>query len=155
MTENIKKEIEHIENVDALSKIPQDQRLTATVKNPVNDSQVFEIYTLIPKTDEEAKDRYDCSMADIIEMGVRQMTYRPSYSSVMLNDDGTLKANAHDEIQTLLDGYTIGRKSSATGGIKAKAKVADSITAALAKRSAELGKDISLAELMNKIAKLK
>ena len=68
--------------------------------------------------------------------------------------DFPLGPSGHEGLQKTLDEYTPGAVK-ATGGIKAKARVADSITAALAKRSAELGKDISLAELMEKIAKLK
>ena len=167
MTEETKKkaEPEHIANIDALDRVkaeyPNCEILIGSVNDPTatkDSPRVFEHYSPICITEEDANKRWGADgggIAGLIADGTRQRSYRPNYRLVILNDDKTLKSNASDEIDTMLQAYQPGRVSTGGSGVKAKAKVADSISEALAKRSAELGKSISMADLMDRIAKLK
>lgn len=88
----------------------------------------YEIYWLIPATEEEAQERYNCSLQDLVESGVRQFTTRPDYKGVGFNDDGTLKEGGHEAMQEHADNYKVGARVTGTG-VKTKAKKLDSIVA--------------------------
>lgn len=76
----------------------------------------YEIAWLIPATDEEAKNRYDCSLQDLVVMGVQIISHRPNYG-VILTEDVYDEAK-HGKCQTLADSYKPGQrvvgKSAAT-----------------------------------------
>lgn len=110
---------------------------TSLITNIGFTAKVLEKYQIvwpIPSTDEEAKARYDCSLAKLVEAGVRQLTTRCDYKSVgffnpgeivdgkkLTKDDpriGTLKPNGHEAMQSLADGYTVGART--TGGMTQK-----------------------------------
>ncbi len=86
----------------------------------------YTIWWLIPKTDEEAQERYGCDLADLVANGVRQLSTRPNYKLVGFTEDGELKENGHEEMQTLADGYKPGRRAIGTGQ-KKKAQTLDSL----------------------------
>jgi len=145
-----KVEIIAICNEEAKAKIPSDQLMIGSVKNPADPSEKFEIYGLVPKTNEECQTRYGCSLHELTEYGVRQLSYRPDYRAVMLDKEGKLKPNARQEAQTLFDGYQVGRKTTSKLKVtKEKASKMDSIEAKLA------AKGKSLADLEKYIEKLK
>ena len=75
----------------------------------------YEIIWLIPSTDEECQGRYDCDLAVLVQAGVRQLSTRPDYKTVGFEEDGTLKPEGHEAMQTLADGYEIGKRVVGTG----------------------------------------
>lgn len=105
----------------------------------------YEILWQIPQTDEEAKERYDCELKDLITAGVRQLSTRPDYKSVGFNEDGTLKEDGHQAMQDLADGYKVGQRQV---GVSQKATVQK-----VKKAEGELG--MSLDEMVKKMAELK
>lgn len=96
----------------------------------------YGIVFLIPTTDDEATARYNCSLADLIRMGVQKISTSPQYSTVMFKD-GELIDGGHEAGQALANKYQIGVRGSGGGGVtKAvlakKAKAAESVATALA-----------------------
>lgn len=75
----------------------------------------FQVIWLIPETDEECQERYDSPLSALIEAGVRQLSTRPDYKTVGFNEDGTLKDEGHEAMQTLADGYEIGKRVTGVG----------------------------------------
>lgn len=75
----------------------------------------YQIIWLVPTTDEECKERYDSPLSALIEAGVRQLSTRPDYKTVGFNENGTLKPEGHEAMQTLADGYEIGKRTVGTG----------------------------------------
>ena len=149
LTMNDKKETQYHANVEAAEAIPQDQRLVTAIGFNRSAVDKFEVYWLIPKTDEEAKARYDCDLAYLISKGVRGLSTSPAYQDVGFNDDGSLKPEGHQAMQTLADGFKVGRRTTAGPTIKAKAKEFDSLQA----EAAEAGLDMATIRAM--IAKKK
>lgn len=80
----------------------------------------YEIYWLIPTTDEEAKNRYDCDLATLVESGIRQLTTRPDYKEVGFSPEGELKPQGHELMQQHADNYKVGARVAGEG-IKSKA----------------------------------
>jgi len=111
--------------------IQSDKRLQTNIGFTAKTTEKFEIYWLVPDTDEECKERYDCELKDLITAGVRQLTTRPDYKSVGFEEDGALKPNGHAEMQKMADGYKVGQRQAATGGQKAKAKKWDTVNSGL------------------------
>lgn len=76
----------------------------------------FEILWSIPESDEECQERYDCSLAVLIQAGIRQFSTRPDYkdSGFFTDPDkanyGGLKEDGHEAMQTLADGYKVGAR---------------------------------------------
>lgn len=90
---------------------------------------------VIPKTDEEAQERYNCSLNDLVKAGVRSgMATRPNYplefagrttdEKGKVTNRGCINQDVTEACQKLADEYKCGQK--AAGGlmkqIKAKAK---------------------------------
>jgi len=75
----------------------------------------YEILWPIPSTDEEAQERYDCLLTTLVEAGIRQLSTRPDYKYVGFKEDGTLKDDGHQAMQTLADGYQVGKRAIGTG----------------------------------------
>jgi len=97
----------------------------------------YEIYWPLPVTgikddlialSEECQDRYDCSLVDMIESGIRQLTTRPDYKIVGFTDDGILKDNGHAAMQAMADNYKVGARAAGEG-IKSKATKLDNMVA--------------------------
>ena len=105
----------------------------------------FQIAWLIPSTDEEAKDRYDCDLAVLIQAGIRQFSTRPDYKEVGFEADGTLKEDGHEAMQELADGYKVGAR---VVGVSQKKIVAD-----VKKAEADLG--MSHSEMVAKMQEMK
>lgn len=72
----------------------------------------YEIIWPIPSNDEDCKERYDCPLSTLIEAGVRQFSTRPDYKFVGFTDEGELKPEGHEAMQTLADGYEVGKRSA-------------------------------------------
>lgn len=93
----------------------------------------YQILWLIPTSDEEAKERYDCSLAVLIQAGVRQFSTRPNYKDKGFFCDpdkdgfGDLKANGHEAMQDLADSYKVGARVVGVSQkvLAEKAKVAE------------------------------
>ena len=112
-----KREIEHIAGVK-----PDDGKpyLHTNIGFDRSSDVKYEIYWLIPATDEEAKDRYDCDLATLVESGVRQLTTRPDYKGVGFTEEGELKDEGHEAMQAMADNYKVGARVAGEG-IKSKA----------------------------------
>lgn len=106
----------------------------------------YQIAWLVPKTDEEAKERYDCTLNDLVAAGVRQFSTRPDYKTVGFDDDGNLKPEGHEAMQSLADGYKFGARASGGPTQKVMAQKA---------KSAESELDMSLEEMVAKMKELK
>ncbi|MBA7692949.1 hypothetical protein ES703_101523 [subsurface metagenome] len=72
----------------------------------------YQIIWPIPSTEEECKARYDCPLSALIEAGIRQFSTRPDYKFVGFEEDGTLKPEGHVAMQTLADGYEVGKRTA-------------------------------------------
>lgn len=103
----------------------------------------YEIIFPVPKTDEAAKERYDCTLADLISSGVRQFSTRPAYKPVGWDDKGNLLPGGHEAMQKVADTYKPGQRV-AGGGQKAKlaaeTKRADSAENTIAEQTALIEK---------------
>ena len=131
--ESTKREIEHI-----AGDKPDDGKEylhTNIGFNRAADTK-YEVYWLLPVTDikdelvalsEECQARYDCSLVDLIESGVRQFTTRPDYQGVGFDASGNLVQGGHGFMQDMADNYKAGARAVATGGVKAKAKKLDTM----------------------------
>lgn len=107
----------------------------------------------IPKTDEEAKARYDCTLADIITKGVRSaFSTAPAYQALDIWDKKTGLLKDEKEgmkaLQVLADGYVPGKRGA--GGVtqKIKAEKFDKIAEAA-------GADFDTDQILALIAKQK
>ena len=81
----------------------------------------YSIYFGVPKTDEQAESRYGVPLSYLISAGVRQLSTRVDYPSVMFDEDGNLLDGGHEAGQTLADGYQVGRKTKPETTEKKKA----------------------------------
>ena len=113
-----KREIEHIAGVK-----PDDGKpyLHTNIGFDRGREVKYEIYWLIPATDEECKDRYDCDLATLVESGVRQLTTRPDYKGVGFTEEGELKDGGHEAMQEHADNYKVGARVAGEG-VKSKAQ---------------------------------
>jgi len=114
----------------------------------------YEVYWLLPVTgikeelvvlSEECQARYDCTLVDMIESGIRQLTTRPDYKSVGFTESGVLKDNGHAYMQAMADNYKVGARAAGEG-IKSKATKLDNMVAKYGAGSQE--------ELEAKLAKM-
>ena len=122
-----KKEINYFANEKASELIPSDNRLVTNIGAHRGAEDRYEIYFLVPTTDEEAGARYDCNLGYLIEAGVRQIATRVDFPSVGFDEDGDLKAGGHAAMQVLADGYRVGAKRVAGVTVKKKAAKLDEI----------------------------
>jgi len=113
MTEKTtKKEIEYhapIREFDNTKTVVTNVGFTAGAE------EKYQILWPIPSTDEEAQGRYDCSLATLVEAGIRQLSTRPDYKYVGFDEYGTPKDGGHQAMQDLADGYQVGKRAIATG----------------------------------------
>ncbi len=155
-TSTPKVETEYHANMDAIDGIPQHKRLVTKIGSTKKSLQKYEIYFLVPETDEECKARYGIPLSALIIKGVQGMSTGPDYPGVGFNFDVPavttvdpknadkpfvdypLKVNAetgnitgHIEMQTLADGYKPGMRVAATGGQKVKAAKYDILDAGM------------------------
>jgi len=114
----------------------------------------FNVHFPVPTTDEQAKDRYNCLLEDLIKQGVRQLSTAPAYESVICEPKSkTFLPLSDDELliaaQTVADGYKMGQRATGkTAEMKAKASAMDSI-------AAQVEAGASLEDIQAMIAKLK
>jgi len=100
---------------------------------------VYGIKWSVPATEEEAQERYNCSLTALVASGVRGFATRPDYQTAGFNDSGELLDNGHEAMQTLADNYRCGVR---------KASVKSEDQKALEALCADKG--LSLAELIEK-----
>jgi len=82
---------------------------------------VYEILWFVPDYDEEAQERYNCSLKDLIELGVRALTTRPAYQKVGFDEQGNLLENGHQLMQELADTYRVGQRKASSKSAEQKA----------------------------------
>ena len=87
----------------------------------------YQIVMPIPDSEDEAQERYGCTLRELTAAGVRQLSYRPTYPDVGFNEDGTLKDKGHAAMQDLADGYKPGQRRSGGPTQKAKASAFDDL----------------------------
>ncbi len=92
-------------------------------------SEKYQIVMSIPDSEEEAQDRYGCTLRELTAAGVRQLSYRPTYPEVGFDEDGTLKDGGHEAMQTLADGYKPGQRRTGGPTQKVKASAYDALMA--------------------------
>jgi len=86
---------------------------TGSAKGAVNR---YEIAWLIPATDEEAKERYDCTLQDLVVMGVQIISHRPNYGAIF-NGVDEYDHEKHVKCQALADAYKPGQRVVGKGAI--------------------------------------
>ena len=104
---------------------------------------VYEIQWDIPKTEEEAIKRYNCTLEDLVVLGVRNLTTKPDYQSVGFDKAGNLIDKGHELMQNLADSYKVGAKKTSTK--TAEQRQLESVLAA---------KNMTMAELIEKAKNL-
>ena len=83
--------------------------------------QRYEIYFLVPTTDEECQERYGVPLSDLIAYGVQKISTGPNYldagfdyetdeNKKPITTTAKLKANGHAEMQKLADEYKPGQR---------------------------------------------
>lgn len=112
MTENteVTEDRREIEYHAPVREFDNTKNLMTNIGFTAKSDEKYQILWLIPSTDEECQERYDCSLAVLIQAGVRQFSTRPDYKTVGFNDDGTLKEGGHEAMQDLADGYKVGAR---------------------------------------------
>lgn len=143
MSEDTKREIDyHAPCVE----FDNNKSLITNIGFTAKSDEKYQIVWLIPETDEEAKERYDCTLKDLVEAGIRQFSTRPNYKDVGFEDTGELKPEGHLAMQTLADGYKVGQRATAGASQKVMAQKAK-------KAEAELG--MTMEEMVEKMKALK
>lgn len=93
---------------------PQEKTLITNIKARKNKGlQTYEVYWLVPDTDEEAQEQYGCSLKDLITQGVRNLSTRPNYQLEFVEDK--LTEDGHRLCQELANNYKVGQKSAGIG----------------------------------------
>ena len=144
MTENndAKREITYH---PAIREFDNTKNLITNIGFTAKSDERYEVLWLIPSTDHECKERYDCDLAVLVQAGVRQLSTRPDYKTVGFDDEGNLKDEGHEAMQDMADGYKVGAR---VVGVSLKATVAK-----VKKAEADLG--MSFDEMTAKMAEMK
>lgn len=119
-TENGKREIDYHAPV---VEFDNNKSLTTSIGFTAKSDEKYEIVWLVPETNEECQARYDCPLSELVRAGVRQLSTRPDYKTVGFHDTtdktdpnyGTLKAEGHEAMQDLADGYQVGKRVAGVG----------------------------------------
>lgn len=107
----------------------------------------------IPTTDEEAKDRYNCTLEDLVKMGLLKIATSPAYQGVGFDSMGELVPDGHEKMQALADEYKVGaRKAGDRVTLKVAKATADAATAVALQVAEEVG--LSEDQVKAMIAKL-
>jgi len=118
----------------------------------------YQIVWLIPADDDKAKERYDCTIKDLVEAGVRQLATRVNYQSVGFDDDGLLVDGGHEAMQEAADNYKVGARRTGSGRVtlkkaKAQADAATAVALQMAEKAglseAEVKEMIQAAQALN------
>jgi len=108
MAENEKKVVvlREVENIEALEAIPQSQRAITYIKDTPTERK-FAIVALVPANDEEAQQRYACSLADLVSKGVVQLMYGIKASAIKAElESGADEATISKNLQAMADEKT-------------------------------------------------
>lgn len=114
------------------------------------EGEKFMVYWPIPDTDEQAKERYNCSLGDLIRAGVAKLSTTPDYAgrrqpnakdlkegltgeyvytgAAYATTSGDLRDDFYEAMQAAADGYAVGRSRTAGPSQKAKAAKLDALT---------------------------
>ena len=120
------KKFEIIEDADVISRI-KDEGFSEVVTTYIgaawgSKDKKFAVQWPVPETEEQAQERYNCSLADLIADGVRKLSTSPSYENVALATDSEGNfledkpfADKSDEtilaeMQTLADAFKVGQR---------------------------------------------
>jgi hypothetical protein len=102
---NEKVELNYLANAEAAAAIPSDQRLVTNIGQGKSGNDRYEVYFLIPKTDEECQARYGQDLAFLVELGVRNISTKPKFETAFDEASGTFD---HAMLQKLADEYRPG-----------------------------------------------
>ncbi len=134
MAEEAKKEVvvlREIEDADLIAQIPSDARVETFITDRPN-TRKFKLVALVPKTDEEAQERYSCSMDELVRKGIVQLMYGLKASAIKAElESGANEASILVNLQAMADEKTAEstRKPGALREVKQKASRLDSIEA--------------------------
>lgn len=93
---------------------PQEKTLITNIKARKDKGlQTYEIYWLIPDTDEEAQEQYGCTLKDLVTQGIRNLSTRPNYQLEFVDDKLTVEQ--HQTAQELANNYKVGQKAVGIG----------------------------------------
>ena len=106
----------------AIREFDNTKNLITNIGFTAKADEKYEILWPIPSDDAGCMERYDCSLAVLIQAGVRQFSTRPDYKTVGFEDSGDLKDEGHEAMQVLADGYKVGAR---VVGVSQKKIVAD------------------------------
>ena len=110
----------------------------------------FEIIWMVPTTDEEAKERYNCSLSDLIENGVQIISHAPDYATIF-NGKDEYTPELHTELQNMADNYKVGTKRIGAG---AKTKAEAAVGRAVQDKAKAFGYE-SVEEMFEALQKIK
>ena len=106
MTEEKK---ESVVSIAGVNPYPSDKTLITNIKaSKTAGLQTYEVYFLIPDSDEESMEQYNCNLRDLIAQGVRNLSTRPPYQLEFEGEE--LTPEAHARCQDLADNYRCGAK---------------------------------------------
>lgn len=148
---NTKKEITYIPPIDGFDNTTQ---ILTNVGFGRGATTRYGITYPIPTTDEEARARYNCTLTDLVKMGLMKIATSPAYQGVGFDNDGELVLYGHEKMQELADGYKVGVRKSAGERVTLKAAkaTADAATAVALQVAEEVG--LSEEQVKAMIAKL-
>jgi hypothetical protein len=109
---NGKEKVREIDYHAPVREFDNTKHLVTNIGFTAKSDEKYQVIWLIPTTDEECQARYDSPLSALIEAGVRQLSTRPDYKTVGFHDNGALKPEGHEAMQTLADGYEIGKRTA-------------------------------------------
>ena len=107
-----KREIDYFAPV---REFDNEKYLVTNIGFTAKSDEKYQVIWLIPSTDEECQERYDAPLSSLVKAGVRQLSTRPDYKTVGFHDNGNPKDEGHEAMQTLADGYEIGKRVAGVG----------------------------------------
>jgi hypothetical protein len=115
-------------DVGLFEKISQDRRGSASTTDKTSQKR-YVYYYAIPKTDQEAQDRYKANLSTIINAGLTNRSYGLGFKDLIkaASDRGASHQEIANEVQKLVDSMTFERQVSVGKGAKAKAGAFDSL----------------------------
>lgn len=85
---------------------PREKTLITNIRaRKAKGLQSYEVYWLIPDTDDEAMDQYNCDLKELIAQGVRSFSTHPNYQLEFVDDE--LTPEAHNRCQDLANNFKL------------------------------------------------
>lgn len=110
MSENGKKDNVEINYFAPVREFDNKTTIIYNTGFEMGSTDKYQIVWPVPQNDNEAQERYGCSIMDIVAFGVRNLATKPNYKLVGFDKNGNLKPDGHEEMQKLADGYQPGRR---------------------------------------------